>query len=611
MYESEVNRVLEPAATLPPAIRERFAELRAQVTARTLLPWGEHCTECAWPTCYTTCELYTPRADGNCRLFVDGMVRVDVPDALSPYLLKLRFKRWGKLWTVGSLAMHDPQEAARREKANMMIGAVARSAPLPRPLKTKVLAKVAYRRRVDTETATPSPEPPDCFLLEIYNPNAAPIDMTLTIRPRGTQPARAFQRVVPATPGFVRAEVPFGEIARQVDLSRPFEVEIVPNEPDDTVLYFGVMDFVRLRERPRPAAAPAAPAAAKAPAARSWKCVVWDLDNTLWDGTLIEDGPERIRIRPEVVAAIKELDGRGILNSIASKNNRDDAMAVLRAAGLDEYFLHPQISWAPKSQAVATIAKRLSIGIDTFAFVDDQPFEREEVRSALPQVVVIDAAEAGALVARPECQVPVTEESRQRRVMYREEAAREEILESYQGDYTTFLRECNIEVHITPLDVDNIERAYELAQRTNQMNFSGARYPKGRLQEIQASSHLDTHVIRCSDRFGSYGIVGFAVVDNQEPRLLDLMFSCRIQAKRVEHTVLAHLIRKFSGADRRDFFANYKKTDKNTAHGRVFEEMGFEVVDVREGVSTLVFRKDQPVPDERIVRIIEEPRVRS
>src|SRR4029453_16018274 len=152
-------------------------------------------------------------------------------------------------------AMHDPREVARREKTNIMIGAVARSAPLPRPLKTKVLAKVAYRRRVDTETAAPSPEPPDCFLLEIYNPNAKPIDVTLSIRPRGAQPARAFQRVVLATPGFFRAEVPFGDIIRQVDLRRPFEVEIVPNEPDDTVLYFGVMDFVRLREKRRAAAA--------------------------------------------------------------------------------------------------------------------------------------------------------------------------------------------------------------------------------------------------------------------------------------------------------------------------------------------------------------------
>src|SRR5262249_24388921 len=92
MYETEVSGSLESIDTLPLHIRARFAEFRDQIVARTILPWGEHCTECVWPTCYTTGELYSPRADGNCRQFVDGMVRIDHKGGLSPYLLKLRFK---------------------------------------------------------------------------------------------------------------------------------------------------------------------------------------------------------------------------------------------------------------------------------------------------------------------------------------------------------------------------------------------------------------------------------------------------------------------------------------------------------------------------------------
>jgi FkbH-like protein len=221
-------------------------------------------------------------------------------------------------------------------------------------------------------------------------------------------------------------------------------------------------------------------------------------------------------------------------------------------------------------------------------------------------VTVIDASEAGGIPDRSECQVPVTEESRQRRMMYREEEQREQELESFQGDYARFLRECRIQLNLTPLGPENLERVYELAQRTNQMNFSGARYPRSQLQEIQQSSVHETYVIRCSDRFGSYGIVGFSVVDNREPRLLDLMFSCRIQGKRVEHAFLAHVLHIFSGADRRDFFANFRKTDKNSAHGRVFEEMGFDIVAEQNGVLSLVFRKDQPIPEEGIVEIRSE-----
>src|SRR5438034_7135400 len=121
MYEAEVNNSIESIETLPLDIKKRFAEFHDRIAARTILPWGEHCTECVWPTCYTTCELYTPRQDGACRLFVDGMVRVDHKDGLSPYLLKIRFKQWGKLWTVGNLQLQPLEKAGAHERFNIMV----------------------------------------------------------------------------------------------------------------------------------------------------------------------------------------------------------------------------------------------------------------------------------------------------------------------------------------------------------------------------------------------------------------------------------------------------------------------------------------------------------
>src|SRR2546430_9397202 len=98
MYESEVYALRESIASLTANVRQRFGELRNGIEARSLVPWAEHCTECTWPVCYTSCELYTRRTDGGCRLFIDGMVRIDNPEGANPYLLKIRFKRWGKLW---------------------------------------------------------------------------------------------------------------------------------------------------------------------------------------------------------------------------------------------------------------------------------------------------------------------------------------------------------------------------------------------------------------------------------------------------------------------------------------------------------------------------------
>jgi FkbH-like protein len=493
----------------------------------------------------------------------------------------------------------------------MVTGAVARAVPLPWSLKAKVQGKIAYRRRRAGEEVALSVDVPDCFLLECYNPNATPVQLTFTVRPREAGAVRAFQNAICVPSGFVRDTIALDDIRRIVDLAQPFEVEIVPNEADDTVLYFGLLDFVRLSTSPAAGTTtPAPPIPTKAKPAKIWKCVVWDLDNTLWDGILIEDGPEGIRLRPDVVDVIKQLDQRGILQSIASKNNETDAMSVLQASGLDGYFLYPQISWGPKSQALTRIAQLMNIGVDSLAFVDDQPFEREEVASVLPQVAVIDSVDAGALPARTECQVPITDESRQRRLMYRQEEQRERIFGAFQGDYVQFLRDCRIELELSPLSTDNVERVYELAQRTNQMNFSGARYSRAQLEELQRSPVHETYVIRCTDRFGSYGIVGFAVVERQEPRLLDLMFSCRIQGKHVDVAFLAHVLEKFAQPERQDFFANFRKTDKNVAAGQVFEDMGFEVVGQQDGVLSLGFLKARAIPREGIVQITETGRDR-
>src|ERR1700683_1746565 len=101
MYETEANRRQESREQIPVEIAARFRELKENGTLgeRTGLPWSEHCTECVWPTCYTTCDLYSSREDGRCRRFADGMVRIDCAEALNSYVLKIRFKQWGKLWT--------------------------------------------------------------------------------------------------------------------------------------------------------------------------------------------------------------------------------------------------------------------------------------------------------------------------------------------------------------------------------------------------------------------------------------------------------------------------------------------------------------------------------
>jgi FkbH-like protein len=592
MFESEANSKVLAGAELPPEIVARFAESRATVGQRTLLPWGEHCTECVWPTCYTTCDLYAARPDGRCRRFVEGMVRIDSPGALNGYILKITFKRWAKLWCMGNSRLHPLASADRREKADLRVAGMIQWVPIT-ALQNELIhkrysLKKRWARRPQSEAR------PNCFLLECYNPGAKTISMTLTLR-RDDSPI-PFQKLLPMQPGFNRHHVGMEEIARTFSLSSPFQIELVPNEiSEGATLYFGAMDFAVDQAYAAPKAAKSKP--------RICKCVVWDLDHTLWDGILLEDGPEKIRLKPRIAEIVKQLDSRGILLSVASKNNPDDALAALRRFGLEEYFLFPQIGWEPKSQSLRKLAAQLNIGLDSLLFIDDSAFERGEVAAACPEVMIADAADYLGILDRPDCQAPVTEESKKRRLFYREQQVRDHAQHEFAGDYLAFLRECNLRLTIRSLEESNLERVHELTQRTNQMNFSGNRYTRERLRELMADEKVDTYVIDCEDRFGSYGTIGFCTVQSRQPRMTDLMFSCRVQAKRVEHAVFSYLLHRYRALG--DFFADYRKTEKNAKTGRVFEEIGFETLGVQEGTTNLVFRKENAVPDDGIAAIVD------
>ncbi|MEJ2007972.1 MAG: HAD-IIIC family phosphatase [Acidobacteriota bacterium] len=594
MYEAEANNRVESLSQIPPDVVEKFREFQSVVTSRTALPWSEHCTECVWPTCYTTCDLYHPREDGRCRRFVDGMVRIDCPGAVNSYLLKIRFKRWGKLWSPGNIHMFPLRAAADLELRDLRFASALVQLPLPKPLRKFATTKRYSWKRKRTTGRKPSLTRPDSFVVECYNPQESPVSLSLTLRSFDSNSPVPFQKLIMVPCGFHREQIEVSEISKTFDLGAPFHVELIPNEiADGATIFFGLIDFVQKRQ-------------VEVAKGTKLKCVVWDLDKTLWDGILIEDGPENVTVKSEVVEVIRDLDRRGILHSIASKNTFDDAMQILKKYKIDEYFLSPQISWGPKSESMRRIAQSLNIGIDSLMLVDDSEFELAEVQSACPNVRTLNAEHYRDLLDMPECQVPVTAESANRRFMYRQEGIRKSAAEEFGGDYLAFLRNCRMEMTLRPLTQSNIERVHELTQRTNQMNFSGNRYNREVLREISVDSNLDTYVIECRDRFGSYGIVGFSIVDKRGPRMTDLMFSCRIQAKRVEHAFLSKIIKEYVAQSGSEFWANYRKTSRNAQSGRVFQDLKMREEGVHEGVTWLVFDKDQEIVDEGIVQITME-----
>jgi FkbH-like protein len=600
MYESEINNKVEAVDQIPIDVLEALSASRDLVSMRTVLPWGEHCTECVWPTCYSSCDLYEARPGGNCRRFIDGMVRIDSSKVLGGYLLKIRFKRWAKLWTVGNICLHSIRQAERIEARDRRIGLMIQNLVMPSSVRRVVSGKrYSFKKRM-TRAARPSTVKPSSFMLECYNPGENSIRISLTVRSQDSARKFPYQALLEAKPGFSRIRTPFQEINEVVSLEEPFSLELIPNDvPDGTTLYFGVMEFVKEIASP----------AHKSPTKPKVKCVVWDLDNTLWDGVLIEDGESKLRLKPGIREVIEELDRRGILQSVASKNNASDAMNVLKSLNLAEYFLFPQISWNPKSESIASIVQQMNLGAESVLFIDDSSFELEQVQTVLPEVRVVRAEEYRKLLSRPDFDVPVTEESANRRKLYQLENTRQTIQKSFGEDYKAFLGHCDIRMTLSAMTTENLERVHELTQRTNQMNFSGNRYDRARLAELLQSLHLDTYVIKCQDKFGSYGVVGFAIIDKREPRLTDLMFSCRIQAKRVEHTFLAYIIDKYTSQTQPAFFANYRRTSRNEPSGRVFTDLGFQESTLIDGVSLLTITRDAVSSEDRIIHVVDDSNV--
>ncbi|MGO8772930.1 MAG: HAD-IIIC family phosphatase [Terracidiphilus sp.] len=601
MYEREANNKTESAAQIPAEIASQFGQLTGTVLERTVLPWSEHCTECVWPTCYTTCDLYSPREDGRCRRFSDGMVRVDCAEALNSYVLKIRFKRWGKLWTPGNIRLRSMRDAQRAERRDYWIGKALIQLPVPMPLKTMATQKrysfkkrMAYRGRTEDNV-------PTAFVLECYNPSPNLVRLSLTMRSVDDRVKIPFQQLIELRSGYHRIRVGYDQITQFLDLGSPFNIDLAPNEDQmETTLYFGVMDFVREARSSETTTAKEQ----RSGGPGTVKCLVWDLDNTLWDGVLVEDGPAKLRLKPHIVQVLKALDERGILHSIASKNNRDEALGVLKNFGIQEYFLCPQISWQPKSESIEAIGRQLNIGIDTLLFVDDSEFELQQVRAAHPKVRVLNAERYLEIADMEMCQVPVSAESRERRKMYQVESQRQDIAGDFGDDYIAFLRHCNIRLNISSMTGDNLTRVHELTQRTNQMNFSGNRYEKSVLERILSNPYLDTYVLDVEDRFGAYGVVGFCIVDNRVPLMTDLMFSCRVQSKRVEHAFLAHIIRKYIAITGKDFYANYRKSPRNAPSGRVFADLLLEETGEDDGVSRLMFPNNREVPDDGIIDVV-------
>jgi len=309
---------------------------------------------------------------------------------------------------------------------------------------------------------------------------------------------------------------------------------------------------------------------------RQVKCLIWDLDNTMWNGVLLEG--DAVELRPGVRGLIEALDQRGILQSIASRNDNEAAMNMLGKFRIDHFFLYPQVNWGPKSVSVATIAERLDLATKSLAFVDDQPYEREEVAASHPEVLCLDAAELPLLLAMDEFNPKfITDDARRRRSMYRAEIERRKVEEVMPP--ADFLKSLSMVFTISEADEQDLRRLEELTIRTNQLNSTGHTYSLEELEEYRRSPDHLLLIAGLDDAFGTYGKVGMALVE-QRPEVCHLkllLMSCRVMSRGVGKILLAYILQSAS-AERKLVQADFIRTERNRLMYLTFKLAGFREV---------------------------------
>ncbi|TXC81940.1 HAD-IIIC family phosphatase [Luteibaculum oceani] len=302
------------------------------------------------------------------------------------------------------------------------------------------------------------------------------------------------------------------------------------------------------------------------------KCVVWDLDNTLWNGVLLEH--DELQLRDGIKEIIQTLDQWGIINSISSKNNFDDAKAKLESYGLWEYFLYPQISWDLKSNAISTIQEKLNIGFDAIAFIDDQAFEREEVNFVHHKVHCYDIDIIPQILHQFKPRF-ITPESSLRRKMYLDDEVRNNE-EKEIGNNQAFLKSLDLDFRITRATVDDLQRVEELTIRTNQLNATGYSYSYDELETLIHSPNHMLLVAELTDRYGSYGKIGVAMAEFNQGiwNLKLLLMSCRVMSRGVGGVLLSYIMHKAKSQNTR-LQAEFLPTDRNRLMYVTYKFSGF------------------------------------
>jgi len=313
------------------------------------------------------------------------------------------------------------------------------------------------------------------------------------------------------------------------------------------------------------------------------KCIVLDLDNTLWGGIVGEDGFNGINLGPEPPGnafmefqrVLLSLHQRGIILAINSKNNFEDAIKVIKEHPYmilrEEHFAAMCINWNDKVSNIKEIIKEINIGSDSLIFIDDDPVNREFVKSVFPEILVINLLnDPSSYVLEIENLIDlsvlkITNEDKTRGKMYLKQKKIME-LEKTSVDLQTFLNQLNLKISIKNVDEFTLPRVSQLILKTNQFNLTTKRYQEIDIEKMIKDPNFIVTCVQVEDKFGDNGITGVFIIKKEnvkEWRIDTFLMSCRIMGRDIEKGIMTHIINKAKENNVQKINADFIPTQKN------------------------------------------------
>lgn len=358
---------------------------------------------------------------------------------------------------------------------------------------------------------------------------------------------------------------------------------------------------------------------------RNKKCLVLDLDNTLWGGTAGEDGLHGVvlditgpgRAFYDFQQVVLNLYNKGILLAVNSKNNPEDALEIMERHPhmllRKKHFSVLKINWNNKAVNLNEIAKELGIGIESIVFIDDNPIERDLVKSMLSEVTVVEMPEDTARYAETLERLPefellsITEDDLRRNEMYKANIERQEILKnlSTMEDYLSGL---DLEITVEAANSFTIPRISQLSLKTNQFNMTTKRYQTEEIQKMAVSE--DYVVLSCSvkDKFGDRGISGVCIakLHDTEAAIDTFLLSCRVLGLGIEYALLSTIVEILHNKGITTIYASYVKTAKNSANEGFYSTAGFSTESADPGQTYHVLNPGKSVKRNDYIKIVNK-----